>query len=322
MKAAVQLEERARSRPNNTDSDVIVVFDMKPGNILLAPPDTTKSFPIYPRPHLADLGGGNLTNKDDFENKIHSQHFAYTPGYMAPQMVKPSVGSQALLPNSVLRGTCTNVWQIGRVLEQMMKLRGGFPNIDYQPGRKEVDMIPQIIGWQGELPGQNYSMNLRRMVNRCLQFAPHKRPSPQNFLNYIDNPGHPLFQGMDTFGSDAWFQDQQQKRTAAGPKPKPKDLNEDIAARAAEEEKHRRYTKARPYLRAWGPSRAAEFLFLDVFPPEELEVMYTDEANWWATDPQDLTDAKGKPVYPLPKATEEIDFDIQLDDESSSDHIM
>ncbi|KAH0350216.1 kinase-like protein, partial [Aureobasidium melanogenum] len=322
MKAAVQLEERARSRPNNTDSDVIVVFDMKPGNILLAPPDTTKSFPIYPRPHLADLGGGNLTNKDDFENKIHSQHFAYTPGYMAPEMVKPSAGSQALLPNSVLRGTCTNVWQIGRVLEQMMKLRGGFPNIDYQPGRKEVDMIPQIIGWQGELPGQNYSMNLRRMVNRCLQFAPHKRPSPQNFLSYIDNPGHPLFQGMDTFGSDAWFQDQQQKRTAAGPKPKPKDLHEDITARAAEEEKHRRFTKARPYLRAWGPSRAAEFLFLDVFPPEELEVMYTDEANWWATDPQDLTDAKGKPVYPLPKATEEIDFDIQLDDESSSDHIM
>ncbi|CAD0108470.1 unnamed protein product [Aureobasidium uvarum] len=39
MKAAVQSEDQARSRPNNTDTDVIVVFDMKPGNILLAAPD-------------------------------------------------------------------------------------------------------------------------------------------------------------------------------------------------------------------------------------------------------------------------------------------
>lgn len=322
MKAAVQLEEQARSRPNNTDSDVIVVFDMKPGNILLAAPDNKKSFPIYPRPHLADLGGGNLTNKNDFDNRIHAQHFAFTPGYLAPEMVKPSTGSPALLPHSVLRGTCTNVWQIGRVLEQMMKLRGGFPNIDYQAGRKEADMIPEIIGWQGTYTGQNYSIQLRKMVNRCLQFHPDKRPSPQNLLYAIDQPGHVLYKGMDTFGSDAWFEEQQQKRAKAPPKPKPRNLHEDIAARAADDEAQRRLAKARPYLRAWGPARANEFASLGVFPPEELEVMYTNEANWWATEPQDLIDAHGAPVYPLPKATEEIDLDIKLSGVSSSDHIL
>ncbi|KAK6000387.1 hypothetical protein QM012_003633 [Aureobasidium pullulans] len=321
MKAAVQLEEQARSRPNSTDSDVIVVFDMKPGNILLAPPDSKKSFPIYPRPHLADLGGGNLTNQNDFDNRIHAQHFSYTRGYLAPEMWKPTAGRPPLLLADVLRGTCTNVWQIGRVCEQMMKLCGGFPNIDYQPGRHEADMMPQILNWQGDLPGQNYSVNLRRMVARCLQFLPESRPSPRSFLNVIDQPGRPAFKGMDTFGSDAWFEDQRQKRASAPPKPRPQDLSEDIAAQTAEAERQRRLTQARPYLRAWSPSRASEFASLSVFPPEPFEVIYTDEANWWATDPQDLIDARGKPAYPLPTATEEIDFDVKMNVDPSSDHI-
>ncbi|CAD0088407.1 unnamed protein product [Aureobasidium mustum] len=322
MKGAVQLEEQARSRLDYTDSDVIVVFDIKPGNILLAPPDNRKSFPIYPRPHFADLGGGNLTNKDDWDNKVHEQSFSYTPGYIAPEMWRPPPGPR-LLPNHVLRGTPTNVWQIGRLAEHMMKLCDRLPDIVYQSGRQESDMTPQIIGWQGTLPGQNYSMPLKKMVARLLQFDPEKRPSPQKFLEVVDKPGLAFFKGMDSFGSDAWFLDQQQRRAAAGPTPKPTNLNEDIAARDAQEEAKRRLTKARPYLRAWGSSRASEFASLGVFPPEELEVMYTNEANWWATDPQDLVYANGGLVYPLPKATEDtIDIDkMKLDDESSSAHI-
>jgi serine/threonine protein kinase len=54
---AVQLCELPRQLNGSSSSDVIVVFDMKPDNILLAPPDQNGTFPIYPVPHIADLGG-------------------------------------------------------------------------------------------------------------------------------------------------------------------------------------------------------------------------------------------------------------------------
>lgn len=55
---AVQLQKQAQKREGSTPSEIIVVFDMKPENILLAPPSRNSAFPIYPRPHIADLGGG------------------------------------------------------------------------------------------------------------------------------------------------------------------------------------------------------------------------------------------------------------------------
>jgi serine/threonine protein kinase len=56
--ASEQLSQLPRKCKGATDSDVIVVFDMKPDNILLAPPNQNSTFPTYPRPHIADLGGG------------------------------------------------------------------------------------------------------------------------------------------------------------------------------------------------------------------------------------------------------------------------
>lgn len=58
LTGAEQLTEQVRKRQGSEEEDVIVVFDMKPDNILLAPPDQTSTFPIYPRAHIADLGGG------------------------------------------------------------------------------------------------------------------------------------------------------------------------------------------------------------------------------------------------------------------------
>jgi serine/threonine protein kinase len=52
-----QLSDLPKKLEGATDSDVIVVFDMKPENILLAPPNQMSTFPTYPRPHIADLGG-------------------------------------------------------------------------------------------------------------------------------------------------------------------------------------------------------------------------------------------------------------------------
>ncbi|KAI4725849.1 hypothetical protein E4T49_06429 [Aureobasidium sp. EXF-10728] len=257
MKAAAQLETQARLRPNNTNSDVIVVCDMKPGNILLAAPDQTSMFPIYPRPHIADLGGGVLTNKDDYENRTHRQRIAYTRGYKAPEMWRPSHGLPAnatIFPSAApIRATWTNVWQIGRVLEQMMKLYPKLTDMDYQPGRKEEAMTPEIINWPFSLPGQKYSMILRRTVAQCLRFHPKERPSPQMILRHLEMPGYGVYyDGMDTFGNDAWFQQQQMKRAAAGPKniPVPTTPLEAAAIRDAETETQRRLYQAQAYLRA------------------------------------------------------------------------
>lgn len=58
LSGAEQLTEQVRKRQGSHQEDVIVVMDMKPDNILLAPPNQTSTFPIYPRTHIADLGGG------------------------------------------------------------------------------------------------------------------------------------------------------------------------------------------------------------------------------------------------------------------------
>jgi hypothetical protein len=277
MRAAVQLEEQAQLRPGEkTPSDVIVVFDMKPGNIFLAKPDRTSTFPIYPRPHIADLGGGCLTSDTDYPNESCEMEFAYSPGFLAPEM------SPAAREN-YLRGTCTNVWQIGRVLEYMMKLEledGRFDDIEYRPypEKKAFQMEPQIVEYQYRLPAQNnYSVVLKQMVADCLRFDPRKRPSPQDVLTSMENLKY-LFRGMDTFGNDEWFSTRQKNRDK---------LPKSHLSPTAEAEKQRRIAGARPYLRAWGSTRAAEYADLGLFPREQYEVLYYQEANWWATETAD-----------------------------------
>jgi hypothetical protein len=295
MKAAVQFEQQAQLRPGErTPSDVIVVFDMKPANILLGRPNRTSTFPIYPRPHIADLGGGCLTNQLDPANLSDQMKFTHTPGYLAPEMSR-------CLPQEVLRGTCTNVWQIGRVLEVMMKLiPDDFEDIDYRfrPGMVPADLEPRIVNYNYWLPAQKYySDTLKQTVAACLRLKPADRPSPQVFLASVDNL-KPLFRGLDTFGNDAWFADRQRNRAAMPRRPEPRTTAETTEFRAAEAEKQRRVAKAWPYLRVWGPDRAAEYADLGVFPPEHDEVLYDGEANWWATDPADFIWQSGLPVYP------------------------
>jgi serine/threonine protein kinase len=269
MKAAVQLEEQARLRPHGTDSDVIVVFDMKPANILLAPPNRESTFPIYPRPHVADLRGGSLTNQEDPENLSGGGTFTYTQGYLAPEMSNAQ-------KKRFLRGTCTNVWQIGRVVELMMKLLpDAFGDISYNPlpGLSGAYLTPRILTYNYWLPAQkNYSDALKQTVAECLRFDPTTRPSPQDLLARMENLKH-LFQGMDTFGNDEWFRARQRDRAMLPTPPKPQTMAADIAFRAAEAEKRRRINQARPYLRTWGQQRVREYVNLGVFPPEHQELL-------------------------------------------------
>ncbi|KAI5248489.1 hypothetical protein E4T43_01408 [Aureobasidium subglaciale] len=300
MKAARQLETQAQSHGYARESDVIIPFDMKPKNIFLAPPDSNSSFPAYPRPHIADLGGGCITRDGDVENQQHKQRWAYTRGFLAPEMWRPSDDPHRrappnghILPEGTLRGTHTTVWQIARVAEMLMKLDGSPQNIDYQIGYPDWKMKPNVLTDIGPHPGQDYSMTLRKLVDTCLSFRPEARGTPQQVLDYIEDYGLAECQGMDTLGSDMWFADQQHLKDNAPPPPYTLAQH---ALDAAEIEKARRIEHAKPYLRAWGPEKTRQFIDLGVLLLESFEVEYTGNAHWWITDPQDLVDDNGGPV--------------------------
>ncbi|KAI5204218.1 hypothetical protein E4T39_03812 [Aureobasidium subglaciale] len=302
MKSAVQLEVQARKHRYPQDSDVIVVFDMKPDNILLAAPNRNSSFPIYPRPHIADLGGAfeaasgmcwivqkisltvlalGLTNNYDPPNLMHKMSFQRTQGYDAPEMTY-----EAPLGPEILRGTCTNIWQIGRVAEALMKLELVFEPIAYRDMDSLGDLEVNIKHWQGSLPGQNYSNELKVIVRGCLKFEPSARPTPDRCLNYIERKIAQHCHGMETYGSDDWFKDQRNKANVEdiGKPPPPIDPPETEATRREKQELDRRLTRATPWLRTWTLQEQELLCKLNVFPDEKFEVEYRPKNNFWTTD--------------------------------------
>jgi hypothetical protein len=173
----------------------------------------------------------------------------------------------------------------------MMKLLpDAFGDISYNvlTGLSGAYLTPRILTYNYWLPAQrNYSDTLKQTVAECLRFEPATRPSPQDLLARMENLKH-LFQGMDTYGNDTWFDAQQQNRATLPPPSKPQSKAEDIAAQAAGAEKRRRINQARPYLRTWGQQRVREYVDLGVLPPEHQELLYHEGANWWATEPADF----------------------------------
>ncbi|KAG9518840.1 kinase-like protein, partial [Aureobasidium melanogenum] len=296
---AVQLGEQAQKREGSTKSDIIVVFDMKPENILLAAPSRTSAFPIYPRPHIADLGGGCLTNSDDEQNRKSKLSCQTTTGYVPPEVYAPYVYDDHSLQNMGC-GDWTNVWQIARVAESMMKLTPQPDEIRYRLGKKHEEMEPEILNWQGELPGQNYSTDLRRLLSRCLKFDSSKRPPSGGVLRTITKS--PTFlrhvHGMDTFGNDAWFEEQQRKHDEEkASKPPPKDTPPTPAENEAATKKRKRLEEAQTYLRAWEPAKRAKFLELGVLPEERFDLEFNIYNNFWSKEPYPLRDENGTFVY-------------------------
>ncbi|KAH0342074.1 kinase-like protein, partial [Aureobasidium melanogenum] len=297
---AVQLQEQAQKREGSTKSDIIVVFDMKPDNILLAPPSRTSGFPIYPRPHIADLGGGCLTNSEDELNRKSKLICALTRGYVPPEIDAQYVYDDPKTQNMGCHDW-TNVWQIARVAEAMMKLTMQPDQIEYRLGKKVEEMEPEILDWEGELPGQDYSMDLRRLLSRCLKFDPTKRPTSRRVLQSITTS--PAFlqhrHGMDTFGNDAWFEEQQRKhdeKKAAKPSPKttPPTLEEVEAAT----KKRKRLANAEIYTRAWEADKRAKFRELEVLPDEKFDLEYGYN-ELWSTAQFPLRDENGAFLYDL-----------------------
>jgi hypothetical protein len=100
-----------------------------------------------------------------------------TEGYYPPEHIKPAIYAEGRVPC----GPWTNVWQIGRVTEAMMKLAAVFDNFPYRTAKRIEKVEPDIISWCGPLPGQDYSYELRKVVFSCMRYA-HISDRPQEGL--------------------------------------------------------------------------------------------------------------------------------------------
>ena len=224
---------------------------------------------------------------------------AVTRGYRPPEILKPSVFPNRRFPI----GEWTNIWQIGRVIEAMMKL-ATFNDLTYLGN----DLEPQIVTWQGHFPGQFYSPHLKAAVAACLRFRPDRRATARALLNTIDNDsGWRLYlRDMHTFGSDAWFEEQEQRQrqaaeaaTAASATAAPPTPADVAAEQAASSKKRERMEDASYYLRAWGRDKVAKFDELGVLPNEQYDLEYPEHNVFWAKDDYSFVYSDGKPVYPL-----------------------
>lgn len=222
-----------------------------------------------------------------------------THGWIAPEMWRPedvTTGpvSGSILPDAVLRGSWTNVWQIGRVIQQMMELELIPEDIKYHSDLSEQDMEPVIHKDEdvGDFPEKHYSEVLREVVRRCLRFRPEDRPTPQDVIHYISRFGPENCQGMDTFGSDQWMEVIQGEIDEAVGDEQPTQAEQEVLSANIE--------LARPYLRAWIAQKASRFIDLAHFPNSDMLLERVDKC-WWITEPHEkMIDVNGKPLRQLP----------------------
>jgi hypothetical protein len=247
---------------------------------------------------LTDSFAVGLTNNHDPYNTVGKLDCQMTEGYYPPEHIKPSLYEEGRVPC----GPWTNIWQIGRVAEALMKLATVFDNLPYQTADSIDELEPDIMTWRGGLPGQDYSHELRKVVFTCMRFNPYKRATARNVIGLIESNSTFQFymRGMHTFGNDAWFAGQERKqaaKAAAEPPatttpPTPKTA---AAQEAAASQKRKRMEDANHYLRAWDADKRARFVKLGVLPDEKYDILYRDN-QFWATGDSPVIEEDGKPI--------------------------
>jgi hypothetical protein len=260
---------------------------------------------------LANLFAVGLTNDNDFHNTIGHLECQMTEGYYPPEYIKPAIYTEGRVPC----GSWTNVWQIGRVAEAMMKLAAMFHDFPYKTFKKPEDIEPDIIKWRGALPGQDYSYELRKVVFSCMRADPFKRATARDVIERIETNSTFQFymRGMQTFGNDAWFAGQERKQAAKAaaeppattttpPTPKTAAAQEAAAQEAAATKTRKRMEDANNYLRAWDADKRARFVKLGVLPDEKYDIVY-GENKFWATDDSPLIEEDGRWVKDVKWAT-------------------
>ncbi|CAD0106563.1 unnamed protein product [Aureobasidium uvarum] len=237
--ALKQMEDLSRARVNAREEqdETIVLLDMKPGNIFLDGAGGPE-FKVYPRPVIGDLGSAHLTYADQTANRSKRLPIYCTPGFTAPEfdmkhacprprVEKPEDGDDEEEADddamdvdmddedfeyeetvNASLDSWSNVWQLGKTIEAMMRLETRPNDRDYEdPDARESDIKSHPPRFAAA-PEFCYSVELLELVRSCQEFDPECRPAPEDILYAIDMDSPPHIHGIDTWGSEDWVAEQ------------------------------------------------------------------------------------------------------------------
>jgi len=147
----------------------------------------------------------------------------------------------------------TNVWQLGRTIEVMMRTEE-VDDCDWDdPDSDKESKIQTDPPYHPKDPDFLYSENLVDLVWQCQQFDPESRPTPTELLDMIKSISPVHNERMDAWGTEDWVQEQYDYM---GP------LTED----------HKKFMKASIQRRA----AAGRLWFLDDFEDRNLATRYRE----------------------------------------------
>ncbi|THW69764.1 hypothetical protein D6D19_08182 [Aureobasidium pullulans] len=220
--ALIQMEEAARTRPKarKAGDETIVMLDMKPSNIFLAPPGGPR-YPVYPRPIIGDFGGAQLTHKTAADNVWGAMQQICTRGFYAPEMTRSTQIDEDDMEDHQIESlrvenlpvhSWTNVWQLGRSIECMMRATGSMNDVDWATATElqresQIKRSPPRFDYS---PGFQYSTDLVNLVYDCQLFNPKKRPTPRELMEQINENISDHTKFMDYWGTEAWVREQEQ----------------------------------------------------------------------------------------------------------------
>ncbi|KAI4850737.1 hypothetical protein E4T44_02570 [Aureobasidium sp. EXF-8845] len=213
--ALLQLETVVRARPNAREEqdEVIAFVDMKPANMLLGS-YRGDQYPVYPKPLLSDFGAGHILYKEDSrQDEKHKDRYPHgaTPGFFPPEMrVRTDYGVEQGIRDRPLY-SWTNVWQLGRTIECMMRCEKHLEHEKYSLVTDDDSLIKQSPPEFEKFPTFRYSEDLIDLVWRCQRYDPEDRPTPAELLKLIKERAPKHHRGMNGWGNAAWIQKQEER---------------------------------------------------------------------------------------------------------------
>jgi serine/threonine protein kinase len=157
----------------------VVHLDIKPDNIVFGEyPDTDQelvpdNFAMYPVCKLGDFGLATYRrlaeNQRNLKNNLYIGRGA--PGYFAPEQKPEYHGRRRPTLN-----TKTNVWGVGITVIALMNLNVAAGHLEFQQAATD-ELDPLLVPAFTPTAIAEYSSELRRMVQGCVQYRQHDRPS-------------------------------------------------------------------------------------------------------------------------------------------------
>ncbi|KAI4720484.1 hypothetical protein E4T48_03199 [Aureobasidium sp. EXF-10727] len=226
--ALKQMEDLSRARKNAREDqdETIVLLDMKPSNIFLDGAGGPE-FKVYPRPVIGDFGSAHLTYGDEVANRTKKLDIFFTPGFAAPEFNIKEYHPEKIDAegmdvdmteaedseynedddedveyHEVITApldSWSNVWQLGRTIECMMRLETSPDDREYRDVSARESAIKTHPRHFQAVPMFRYS---DKLVNL---FEPEHRPLPEELLSAINEDSPPHIHGMDVWGNEDWI---------------------------------------------------------------------------------------------------------------------